>query len=107
MIIESWLERDESSDGSDSEDIRLLGDIAVLNSKFENVERLNRKGIYSIDSLRVITVLIEEMMKLYKELDQRSKTYGNQDIIDYYQEVKQKVDAFLEKGLQIDSQLMS
>ena len=107
MEIESWLERDESFDdgGSEDEDTRLLGEIALWNNRIENADRLIRKGIQSIDSLRNFTALMEEFVKLYKELDQRTKAYGNQDIIDYYQEVKQKADAFLKNELQTEPQL--
>ncbi len=107
MEIESWLERDESFDdgGSEDEDTRLLGEIALWNNRIENADRLIRKGIQSIDSLRNFTALMEEVVKLYKELDQRTKAYGNQDIIDYYQEVKQKADAFLKNELQTEPQL--
>ena len=105
MEIESWLERDESFDDGGSEDTRLLGEIALWNNRIENADRLIRKGIQSIDSLRNFTALMEEVVKLYKELDQRTKAYGNQDIIDYYQEVKQKADAFLKNELQTEPQL--
>ena len=47
MEIESWLERDESFDdgGSEDEDTRLLGEIALWNNMIENADRLIRKGI--------------------------------------------------------------